>query len=56
MTTADGTRPSRAPALLLGLGPCGFFDGIVLHQIGLAVYRAVASMTSGRPLQVTSTR
>jgi hypothetical protein len=28
----------------------------MLHQIGLAVYRAVASMTSGRPLQVTSTR
>ena len=34
MTTAEGgTTPSKAPALLLGLGFGGFVDGIVLHQI-----------------------
>ncbi len=29
----DATAPSRAPALILGLGLGGFVDGIVLHQI-----------------------
>jgi uncharacterized membrane protein len=34
MRASDGpTEPSRAPALLLGLGLGGFVDGIVLHQI-----------------------
>lgn len=35
MTAVGGATPapSRAPALLLGLGLGGFVDGIVLHQV-----------------------
>ena len=32
-TDGGATEPSKAPALLLGLGLGGFVDGIVLHQI-----------------------
>ncbi|MBA3489525.1 MAG: DUF2243 domain-containing protein, partial [Longispora sp.] len=28
-----GRVPSRAPGLFLGLGLCGFIDGILLHQV-----------------------
>jgi uncharacterized membrane protein len=31
--TAASARAFRAPAILLGIGLGGFFDGIVLHQI-----------------------
>ncbi len=30
---ATAARAYRLPAVLLGIGPGGFFDGIVLHQI-----------------------
>jgi uncharacterized membrane protein len=33
VTTLADPRPYRVPAILLGIGLGGFFDGIVLHQI-----------------------
>jgi uncharacterized membrane protein len=33
MTTLVDPRPFRLPAILLGIGLGGFFDGIVLHQV-----------------------
>ncbi|MDQ3164684.1 MAG: DUF2243 domain-containing protein, partial [Actinomycetota bacterium] len=33
MQPAPAKRPTRLPALLLGLGLGGFVDGIVIHQL-----------------------